>query len=267
MSRLGSLRWLAPIALVISFSGCGKPDGRRPVSGEVILHNEPVADGIIDFEPLDGQPTKSGAQILNGKYEIPKDKGLVPGKYRDIPNAPVRIRIGTVDYFITSHNYVINYGNTSFFQAPLNGIAFGGAPFHCYPPQWLTPSQQLLTDYTQNHPDHDKWGRFGPSAGQPQVTLLQISNNDGTSSTLMLSETIQGQGSDLRGFTWWGGSSGFTTWSPPNANEPDVLMGGSCNVVGTRALEWTPLNLIGAELLDWLVEEFPEENLKTGVLG
>ncbi len=66
MSRLGYARWLAPIALVISLSGgCGKPDGRYPVSGEVILHNEPVADGIIDFEPLDGQPTKSGAQILN----------------------------------------------------------------------------------------------------------------------------------------------------------------------------------------------------------
>ena len=145
----------------------------------------------------------------------------------DTPNAP----IGNPP--ITSHNYAVNYGNTSFFQAPLNGIPFGGAPFSCYPPQWLTPSAQMVSDYGQNHPDHDKWARFGPLAGRPEVFLPHIT--DGTSSTLMAAEVIQGQGNDLRGFTWWGGASGFTTWSPPNANEPDMIMGGNCNATLTRA--------------------------------
>jgi hypothetical protein len=44
---------------------------------------------------------------------------------------------------------------------------------------------------------------------------------------------IQGQGNDLRGFSWWGGATGFTTWFPPNANAPDVLMGGICNIPAT----------------------------------
>jgi prepilin-type processing-associated H-X9-DG protein len=141
---------------------------------------------------------------------------------------------------ITNHNMVVNYGNTSFFQTTLNGVPFLGAPFHCYPPGWITPSARqsaMASQYGQNHPDHDRWGRFTDlgQAGKP-VSLNQIvSGGDGTSNTILLSETIQGQGNDLRGFIWWGGASGFTTWSPPNANEPDVLMGGICNVPLTGA--------------------------------
>jgi len=142
---------------------------------------------------------------------------------------------------ITQHNYAVNYGNTSFFQATLNGIPFGGAPFSCYPPAWLTPSSQNIADYGQNHPDHDKWGKYTPPfAGQPQVAVAQIT--DGTSNTLMASEVIQGQSNDYRGFTWWGGASGFTTWNPPNANAPDVLMGAACNVAATYNLPCTTIS-------------------------
>jgi hypothetical protein len=48
----------------------------------VTLKGQPVEDGIINFAPLDGQPTGDGAQIVKGKYRIPKAKGLSPGKYR-----------------------------------------------------------------------------------------------------------------------------------------------------------------------------------------
>ena len=46
---------------------------------------------------------------------------------------------------------------------------------------------------------------------------------DGLSKTLMISETVQGQGGDLRGFTWWGWAAGFETFVAPNGSDPDRL--------------------------------------------
>jgi prepilin-type N-terminal cleavage/methylation domain-containing protein/prepilin-type processing-associated H-X9-DG protein len=149
----------------------------------------------------------------------------------DTPNAPFRN--------ITSHNYAVNYGNTSFYQAPLGGVPFLGAPFSCYPPQWLNPGPAMLAEYGQNHPDHDQLGKYGPLAGRPQASLAEVTAGDGTAATLLAAEVIQGQGSDVRGFTWWGSASGFTTWSRPNAEEPDVVYGGGCDVVATRNIPCT----------------------------
>lgn len=106
----------------------------------------------------------------------------------DTPNAP-RKRT-------TSHNYVVNLGNTgidywtrSNFQVPeLNGVRFQGAPFG-----WMNAYR--LTDF-----------------------------KDGTSNTMMVSELIQGKGRDLRGFTWWGGATGFTTYIRPNSLQPDIML-------------------------------------------
>jgi len=100
----------------------------------------------------------------------------------DVPNAP----IGS----ITSHNYVVNFGNTGTYQTPtvVSGgvtLTFGGAP-------------------------------FSPTQG---AALAQIT--DGTSNTLMLSEVIQGQRADLRGFGWWGPGTGFSTLAGPNTSIPD----------------------------------------------
>ncbi|MBI3467628.1 MAG: DUF1559 domain-containing protein [Planctomycetes bacterium] len=33
----------------------------------------------------------------------------------------------------------------------------------------------------------------------------------------------QGQGTDLRGFTWWADGSGFQTFIPPHSSQPDVF--------------------------------------------
>ena len=81
MSRLACFAGLALCCLILA--GCG-PKGpvRHEISGKVTLRNEPIDEGIIDFHPLDEQGTKSGATIMNGEYEIPKDKGLFPGRYR-----------------------------------------------------------------------------------------------------------------------------------------------------------------------------------------
>lgn len=100
--------------------------------------------------------------------------------------------IGTM----TNNNYVVNIGNTgNAQQATLNGITFGGAPFR----------------------------NNGKTTAVNQIF-------DGTSNTLMMAEVIQGQGSDLRGFIWWGDAAGFTTYLTPNSTSPDVIYTtGYCN--------------------------------------
>jgi hypothetical protein len=67
--------------LLATLGGCADPKNRQQVTGEVTFKGQPVEDGIINFAPLDGQETGEGAQIVKGKYRIPKDKGLSPGKY------------------------------------------------------------------------------------------------------------------------------------------------------------------------------------------
>jgi prepilin-type N-terminal cleavage/methylation domain-containing protein/prepilin-type processing-associated H-X9-DG protein len=139
---------------------------------------------------------------------------------------------------ITNHNYVVNYGNTNLYQTTVNGVAFGGAPFRCYPAGWLSDGTMQGT-YGWAQPDSDKnelFQQHGP-AGDPQA-LTSIT--DGTSSTLMMSEVIQGQQGDLRGFAWWGNVTGFTTFFPPNANAPDILTGGTCVKPTTLTPPWLP---------------------------
>jgi prepilin-type N-terminal cleavage/methylation domain-containing protein/prepilin-type processing-associated H-X9-DG protein len=107
------------------------------------------------------------------------------------PNAPLE--------GVTSHNYGCNYGNTDIHADPnLNGVKFGGAPFG-----------DIGADPTN------------PSSGTRTVALARIT--DGTSLTMLAAELIQGQGADLRGFTWYGPTSGFTTYIGPNSLLPDVL--------------------------------------------
>lgn len=73
--------WVLVLAVA---GGCGGTSGpvRHEITGRVTYKGEPVEEGIISFEPMDGQGSKDGATIINGDYRIPKDKGLFTGKYR-----------------------------------------------------------------------------------------------------------------------------------------------------------------------------------------
>ena len=84
MSRLACFsQLLFGVIALAAFGGCADPyKNREEITGEVKLKGQPVADGIISFVPLDSQPTGDGAKIVHGKYRIPKDKGLAPGRYR-----------------------------------------------------------------------------------------------------------------------------------------------------------------------------------------
>ena len=97
----------------------------------------------------------------------------------DQPNSP----IGR----ITSHNYVVNYGNTSYYQAPFQGVPFLGAPF------------------------------------VPRKTVRIQDITDGLSNTVLMLEVRQGQRKDLRGFTWWGPATAGETFFPPNTTSPDAI--------------------------------------------
>ena len=73
--------WLLLAALaVFAVSGCGDT-GRNEVTGTVTYKGQPLDEGLITFIPQDGQGTQDGAGISNGAYRIPRDKGLVPGRY------------------------------------------------------------------------------------------------------------------------------------------------------------------------------------------
>jgi hypothetical protein len=62
-------------------AGCGDR-GLMAVGGTVTLDGKPVTTGLITFQPAAGTKSRSsGATIRDGRYEIPADKGVVPGKY------------------------------------------------------------------------------------------------------------------------------------------------------------------------------------------
>lgn len=116
----------------------------------------------------------------------------------DTPNAPIT----GGGKGVTSHSYAVNYGQTTFTQAlTYNGVADVGAPF------------------------------VNVSSTVPSTSLAQPANHcysfadirDGLSTTMLAAEVIMGQGSDLRGFTWWADASGFETYLTPNSTQPDVI--------------------------------------------
>ncbi len=54
-----------------------------------------------------------------------------------------------------------------------------------------------------------------------KIRLTDVS--DGLTSTVMFAEVLQGQGTDLRGFAWWGDASAFSTYYPPNTTANDLI--------------------------------------------
>jgi hypothetical protein len=80
--RTHFLKLLFGAIILAALASCGDSQARQEITGAVKLKGQPVPDGVIRFEPLENQPTGEGAQIVNGVYRIPKDKGLIPGKYR-----------------------------------------------------------------------------------------------------------------------------------------------------------------------------------------
>jgi prepilin-type processing-associated H-X9-DG protein len=136
----------------------------------------------------------------------------------------------------TLNNYVLNAGNTSFYQTSVpigctggstvgaNGcVTYGGSPFGWYedPATQAAGGDSSPVNYTTGNASLGRCGQ--------QRKIMAIT--DGTSNTLCAAEVIQGPrgGNDIRGFVWWGGGAGFTTYQTPNnAAATDVMTGGGC---------------------------------------
>jgi prepilin-type N-terminal cleavage/methylation domain-containing protein/prepilin-type processing-associated H-X9-DG protein len=135
---------------------------------------------------------------------------------------------------LTMHNYVLNAGNSNFYQVSTpvgctgdtigtNGcVTFGGAPFGWYedPDALAAGGDASPPLYGSQSPD---LARIRPRA------IAEIT--DGTSNTLCVSEVITAPrgADDIRGFTWWGGGAGFVTYQTPNnPTATDVMTGGGC---------------------------------------
>ncbi|MBA4064672.1 MAG: hypothetical protein C0501_13350 [Isosphaera sp.] len=82
MPRAGPSGWWAALAAALFAAGCGDGVVRREVSGTVRLEGTPVAQGLIEFEPLDGQPTRTSADIKGGEFRLPQNEGLADGRYQ-----------------------------------------------------------------------------------------------------------------------------------------------------------------------------------------
>ena len=110
---------------------------------------------------------------------------------------------------IACHNYVANFGNTghdrvNYSHAEVrqewNGFKFGGAPF-------------------------EELDAINNPGGDPLLGVPFREITDGLANTLMLSETVQAEGTnDLRGFTWYGWSCWFHTSVTPNTASPDHVV-------------------------------------------
>lgn len=76
------MRPIGCLALAALFvSGCG-PAGGVPVQGKVTFDGNPIPAGIITFVGPDDGPGVYGGPIRDGRYEVPPDRMMLPGKYR-----------------------------------------------------------------------------------------------------------------------------------------------------------------------------------------
>jgi hypothetical protein len=83
-------RLVAP-ALLLALAGCADPTvtqdtlPRKAISGSVTLDGQPLAEGKIQFNPVEAKPGESAVavgDIKDGKYAIDRALGPVPGNYK-----------------------------------------------------------------------------------------------------------------------------------------------------------------------------------------
>jgi prepilin-type N-terminal cleavage/methylation domain-containing protein len=155
-----------------------------------------------------------------------------------------------VEAQLTLHNYGMNHGNTGLEPARAQGSVNPLNASNIYNP----PYGFLVVQNLNGVP-------YGGAPFEPRKEITFASIRDGSSQTLLLSEFVTGEFAgkpsdnkiDVRGLTWWGDGSGFSTYLPPNTSLPDVTTWPSYvqypyanNPPGVLASSATPAALYGA---------------------
>lgn len=77
-------QWLAVAVAVTCLTGCGQDGPKRyEISGTVTFQGQPVPEGNISFEPVDGETGGGYAFIRDGKYDTSQEgRGHLGGNHR-----------------------------------------------------------------------------------------------------------------------------------------------------------------------------------------
>jgi prepilin-type N-terminal cleavage/methylation domain-containing protein/prepilin-type processing-associated H-X9-DG protein len=151
-------------------------------------------------------PNVSGAAGAAPRYEDGANLPLARRRLTTVTCPSDEPQVPRAD--IPNHNYLVNVGNTLFRQqANFGGVAHRGSPFPRG--RFVNPNATVLTSTPGG------W-QVRLQRGLPFNEIL-----DGTSNTLMMSEVLQGRGTDLRGYIMWYPASGFSTYLAPNSPLPD----------------------------------------------
>ena len=135
----------------------------------------------------------------------------------------------------TKHNYVLNAGNTSFYQGTLpigctcmtaGSTIFHGAPFNWYnnDPDALAQGSDATMPFDGPAPPD------GPNAadglmGRP-VYVTEITTERAI--RCWRRKQHPGPRERLAGIHLVGGAAGFTSYLAPNSSQPDIVTGGDC---------------------------------------
>ncbi|MEQ1827148.1 MAG: hypothetical protein ABL921_14430 [Pirellula sp.] len=80
--RLGSCLSIPLMCMLMVCTSCTNNHGRQAASGKVTFDGQPIDKGSIMFLPIGGESIKTGGPIIDGKFDIPAEKGPVSGKHR-----------------------------------------------------------------------------------------------------------------------------------------------------------------------------------------
>lgn len=71
------IRRFIGLMLFVLLAGCNRAPNTVSLCGSIVIDDQPVRNGRIDFLPIDGTPGASaGAAIVDGRYQIPASFGV-----------------------------------------------------------------------------------------------------------------------------------------------------------------------------------------------
>lgn len=73
---------IALFVMALAIVGCNSKNSGIEVTGNVQFNGQPLKNGLIHFEPMDGKGISAARQVEDGKYEFSADSDMKPGKYK-----------------------------------------------------------------------------------------------------------------------------------------------------------------------------------------